>query len=84
LIAQTLIAKASIAKALTAQALTAQGLRRPAQPGCREKSDLSGRQFAKNRIMLTSIKTGFTFRFREWLRRSDKALKYFKWRIDIA
>jgi CspA family cold shock protein len=41
--------------------------------GAAEKSDLSRRQFAANRIMLEAIRTGFTFRFREWLRRSDKA-----------
>jgi CspA family cold shock protein len=48
------------------------GLRRQA-PG---KLDLSRRQSAGNRIMLKSIRTGFTFRFREWLRRSDKASNF--------
>ncbi len=48
------------------------GRRRPVQArdaqtlGPCEKSDLGGRQFAGNRIMLSSIGTGFTFRFREW------------------
>jgi hypothetical protein len=28
----------------------------------------------QNRIMLKAIGTGFTFRFREWLRRSDQGL----------
>ncbi len=34
---------------------------------------IARRQWAGNRIMLTPVGTGFTFRFREWLRRSDKA-----------
>ena len=42
-------------------------------PGRSEKSRLSRRQLRRNRIMLGRIRTGFTFRFREWLRRSDKA-----------
>jgi hypothetical protein len=32
----------------------------------RENCDFHRRQFAANRIMLNSIRTGFTFRFREW------------------
>jgi hypothetical protein len=39
----------------------------------REKSDLGRRQFAWKRIMVKPIRIGFTFRFREWERRSDKA-----------
>ena len=31
-----------------------------------QQSDLNGRQFAGNYIMLGPIGTGFTFRFRKW------------------
>jgi hypothetical protein len=34
--------------------------------GSGEKSDLDRRQSAGNRIMLSLIGIGFTFRFREW------------------
>src|SRR5581483_11299607 len=52
------------------------GRRRPLQAGSAEALGFKIRiHFARNRIMLGPVGTGFTFRFREWLRRSDEGLK---------